>query len=368
MASIPQPNPPWAVISAWVAVDAGAVSEQERHRVAAVGWPRAAHAEYVRVPDGAWGVVAAYGAVSKNDLIERRFSMIISIASGKGGTGKTTVATNLARSMGSNVQLLDCDVEEPNAHLFLHPEIRETEKVIAPVPEIDAAKCTHCKKCMDICRFNAIAVVAKSVVTFPELCHSCGGCMAICPEEAVREKERVLGVIERGWIPEDKNAPDQKDKIRFTRGLMDIGQVMAPPIIKQVRTHADPEKINIIDAPPGTSCPVITAMKGADFVVLVTEPTPFGLHDLTLAVEAVKLLGLAHGIIINRAGMGDDRVKTYAERENIPVLMEIPFDRRIAEAYSRGELMISALPEYREQFSGLWEQIQKMAAERSAVQ
>lgn len=294
--------------------------------------------------------------------------MIISIASGKGGTGKTLVSTNLAWVLGEQAQILDCDVEEPNSHLFLHPEIGETEQVIAPIPEIDPAKCTHCKKCMDICRFNAIAVVAKSVVTFPELCHSCGGCTVICPEKAITEKERVLGIIEKGWIQGDRTGPGQADQIRFVHGLMDIGQVMAPPIIRQVRTHSDPEKINIIDAPPGTSCPVIASMKGADFVVLVTEPTPFGLHDLILAVEAVKLLGLAHGIIINRAGMGDDRVRTYADRENIPVLMEIPFDRKIAEAYSRGELMISALPEYREKFSELWEKIRNITAKRNPAQ
>ncbi|WP_022664867.1 ATP-binding protein [Desulfospira joergensenii] len=298
--------------------------------------------------------------------------MIISIASGKGGTGKTLVSTNLAQTIGYQAQILDCDVEEPNSHLFLKPEIFETREVIAPVPEIDTEKCTHCKKCMDICRFGAIAVVAKSVVTFPELCHSCGGCTAVCPENAVKEKKRSLGVIQEGWIKTSRvngtADPGKEKRIKFVHGLMDIGQVMAPPIIRQVRTYTDPEKINIIDAPPGTSCPVITSMKGADLVVLVTEPTPFGLHDLTLAVEAVKLLGIPHGIIINRAGMGNDDVKAYAQREDIPILMEIPFDRRIAEAYSRGELIVSALPEYREKFSGLLERIKEIAEKRNSVQ
>ena len=290
--------------------------------------------------------------------------MIISIASGKGGTGKTTVATNLSRTIGKHVKILDCDVEEPNSHLFLHPVISGRENVIAPIPEIDDEKCTYCKKCMDICRFGAIAVVGKKVITFPELCHSCGGCKAVCPEDAVTEKDRVLGIVETGTIKPDNNG----EEIQFVHGLMDIGQVMSPPIIKQVLTHALPEDINIIDAPPGTSCPVIAAMKGADFVLLVTEPTPFGLHDLTLAVETVKILGIPHGLVINRAGLGNDDVKTYAQKENIPILMEIPFDKRIAEAYSKGELIISCLPEYKEKFSGLYEQIKELAAQRRQAQ
>ncbi len=289
--------------------------------------------------------------------------MIISIASGKGGTGKTLVSTNLARMIGEKAQILDCDVEEPNSHLFLHPQMDESQKVNAPIPEIDQQKCTFCRKCMDICRYGAIAVAGKTVVTFPELCHSCGGCMAICPENAVTEKDRSLGVVEAGTFK-----TDEPSSIGFVRGLMDIGQVMAPPIIKQVRTHQDPDKINIIDAPPGTSCPVIAAMKGADFVVLVTEPTPFGLHDLTLAVGAVRLLGIPHGLVINRAGMGNDDVLAYAQKENIPVLMEIPFDRRIAESYSKGELIVSSLPEYQEKFSTLLEKITTILEKRSPAQ
>ncbi len=286
--------------------------------------------------------------------------MIISIASGKGGTGKTTVATNLSKTIGKNVKILDCDVEEPNSHLFLNPVINGRENVIAPIPEIDDEKCTYCKKCMDICRFGAIAVVGKKVITFPELCHSCGGCKAVCPEDAVTEIDRTLGIIETGTIKPDKNEVE----IQFVHGLLDIGQVMSPPIIKQVITHARQEDINIIDAPPGTSCPVIAAMKGADFVLLVTEPTPFGLHDLTLAVEAVKILGIPHGLVINRAGLGNDDVKTYAQKENIPILMEIPFDKRIAQAYSKGELIISCLPEYKVKFSKLYKQIKELAEQR----
>ncbi len=279
--------------------------------------------------------------------------MIISIASGKGGTGKTTVATNLIASIDDRVRLLDCDVEEPNAHLFLHPKIKGSESVNAPVPKIDDTRCTYCKKCMEICRFGAIAVVGKKVVTFPELCHSCGGCTVVCPEDAISELDRSIGLVETGSL-EGLEAAD------FAQGLLEIGQVMAPPVIKQVRTHANPEGLTIIDAPPGTSCPVIAAMKNCDFVLLVTEPTPFGLHDLTLAVEAVKLLGIPAGLVINRATMGNDGVKNYAASENLPVLMEIPFDKQIAIAYSKGELLVSQLPEYKKKFIGLYDQIKEI--------
>lgn len=278
--------------------------------------------------------------------------MIISIASGKGGTGKTTVATNLACALGSTVQLLDCDVEEPNSHLFIHPVFEEREPVFTPVPEIDEEKCTYCRKCADICRFKAIAVFGETIMTFPELCHGCGGCMAICPEKAITETGRELGVTEKG----------RGKQIDFVHGRLRVGEAMSPPLIKQVRTFILPDKINIIDAPPGTSCPVIAAMEGADYVLMVTEPTPFGLHDLKLAVEAVKLLGIPRGLVINRSDIGDDGVKAYAAKENLPVLMEIPFDRRIAETYSRGGLMVEEMPEWKEEFLELYEKIEKAAA------
>ncbi|MCG8637668.1 MAG: ATP-binding protein [Desulfobacterales bacterium] len=286
--------------------------------------------------------------------------MIISIASGKGGTGKTTVATNLSASLGAGLKLLDCDVEEPNAHLFLDPSITGSETVNAPVPEVDETRCTYCKKCMAVCRFGAIAVMGRKVITFPELCHSCGGCSLICPEQAITEADRSIARVETGTLsrlPGVSSAPASG----FARGLLDIGQVMAPPVIRQVRTHENPDGLTIIDAPPGTSCPVISAMKGADVVVLVTEPTPFGLHDLVLAVEAVKILGIPHGLVINRAGMGNDEVKEYAAAEGLPVLMEIPFDRKIAMAYSKGELLIHALPEYRKKFLSLYRKISALA-------
>jgi MinD superfamily P-loop ATPase len=284
--------------------------------------------------------------------------MIISVASGKGGTGKTLVSTNLAVSLKEKVHLLDCDVEAPNCHLFLDPVFEETDSVIAPVPVIDPEKCTRCKKCMDICRFNALAVLKKEVLVFETLCHSCGGCEAICPEDAVGIKARSLGYIDRGIA---RNIP-------FSRGRLDIGQVMVPPIIKQVRSGALPDHTVIIDAPPGTSCPVIAAMNRADFVLLVTEPTPFGLHDLKLAVETVKILNIPCGIVINRAGIGNDDTEEYARQEGIPVLIKIPFERRIAEIYSNGRMMVDEMPEYRTQFQSLFYDIRQIVETKEPIQ
>jgi MinD superfamily P-loop ATPase len=277
--------------------------------------------------------------------------MIISIASGKGGTGKTTVATNLAVSLGNGVQLLDCDVEEPNAHLFINPVFEKTEVVAASVPEVDEEKCTLCGKCSEICQFKAIVVIGNTVLPFQELCHSCGGCMEVCPEKAIREGERVLGITEAG----------HRGDLEFVHGRLRVGEAMSPPLIRKVRSFTKPGGITIIDAPPGTSCPVIASIKGADFVLLVTEPTPFGLHDLKLAVGAVRILGIPCGLVVNRSDMGDDRVWEYAKEENVPILMEIPFDRRIAEAYSRGRLLLEVMPEWKEKFLQLYERITELA-------
>jgi len=278
--------------------------------------------------------------------------MIISIASGKGGTGKTTVATNLAASMGSDVQVLDCDVEEPNAHLFLRPTIEEVQTITTPVPEVDMDKCNLCGKCGEICQFKAIVVIGDTVLPFHELCHSCGGCMMVCPEKAITEVGRELGVIERG----------RRNGIEFVHGRLRVGEAMSPPLIRKVREYARPDALTIIDAPPGTSCPVIASMKGANFILLVTEPTPFGLHDLKLAVGAVKILGIPCGLVINRSDIGNDEAWSYAREQDVPVLMEIPFDRRIAEAYSRGEMIVEAMPEWKEKFRGLYDRIEKLAA------
>jgi MinD superfamily P-loop ATPase len=276
--------------------------------------------------------------------------MIISIASGKGGTGKTTVATNLARSIGSGVQLLDCDVEEPNAHLFTNPSFEESETVFMPVPEVDEAKCTYCGKCAEICQFKAIAVVNENVLVFEELCHSCGGCWEVCPENAIQEGGRKLGVIEKGHC----------NGMEFVHGRLRVGEAMSPPLIKKVRGYQNPEKLTIIDAPPGTSCPVIASMKGSDFVLLVTEPTPFGLYDLKLAVGAAQILNIPHGLVINRSDLGDGKTKEYADEMNLPILMEIPFSREIAEAYSRGEMLVDVMPEWKNRFLELHDKIKQI--------
>jgi MinD superfamily P-loop ATPase len=276
--------------------------------------------------------------------------MIISIASGKGGTGKTTIATNLALSLDFGVQLLDCDVEEPNAHLFIQPTIEETKTITTPVPEVDEEKCSLCGKCGEICQFKAIVVIGKTVLPFHELCHSCGGCMEVCPEKAITETGRELGELEKG----------HRNGLEFIHGKLRVGEAMAPPLIREVRSHTRPDVLTIIDAPPGTSCPVIASMNGADFVLLVTEPTPFGLHDLKLAVGAVRILGIPCGLVINRSDIGDDKVKIYAEAEKLPVLMEIPFDRQIAEAYSRGEMLVEVMPEWKDNFKSLYRRIEEL--------
>jgi MinD superfamily P-loop ATPase len=277
--------------------------------------------------------------------------MIISVASGKGGTGKTTVATNMVSALGRGVRLLDCDVEEPNAHLFLNPVLGQAEEVTTFTPEIDDDLCTGCKKCAEICRFRALAVVAGKVLVFPELCHSCGGCMEVCEEGAVLDGSRILGTVESGVA----------GNVQFSHGRLRVGEAMSPPLIQKVRSISENNGITIIDAPPGTSCPVIAATKGADFVLMVTEPTPFGLHDLKLGVEAVKTLGIPCGLVINRSDIGDEGVREYAAKEEIPVLLEIPFDRKIAEAYSVGKLIIEVLPEWADKFRDLYNRIETLA-------
>ncbi len=284
--------------------------------------------------------------------------MIVAIASGKGGTGKTTIAVNLAVALDQPVQLLDCDVEEPNVDLFLKASITEREEVHAEVPQIDLNRCTYCGQCQEICQFNALAVLPETqiVLTFGELCHSCGGCFAVCPESAVLPGRRLLGHLEMG----------ERGKVRLIQGKLRVGEAMAPPLIRRVRQASSPDGMVIIDAPPGTSCPVITSLRGVDFVCLVTEPTPFGLNDLELAVGAARKLKLPMGIVINRADVGDGRISEYAKREGIPVLLEIPFERSTAETYARGEILVEAQPQWKDRMLLLHAAIQSRFAGRIA--
>ena len=227
--------------------------------------------------------------------------MRVAVASGKGGTGKTTVAVNLACVLADNgqtVQYLDCDVEEPNGHIFLKPPITATEVVGVPVPVVDEAKCTGCRKCAEVCQYHAIAVLQKALV-FPELCHSCGGCALVCPTGAIREKDRPIGVVDTGWALRTDSG--QADGIAFVQGRLNVGEPVAPPLIRAVKKLAIADGVAIMDAPPGTSCPVVTTVRDADYVLLVTEPTPFGLNDLRLAVEMIRHLDLRHGVVINRS-------------------------------------------------------------------
>jgi len=277
--------------------------------------------------------------------------MIVAVASGKGGTGKTTVAANLACVCGTGVALLDCDVEEPNAHLFIKGEsCGEPETVSLPVPEIDEARCDGCGECGRFCAYKALAVLGTRVLVFPELCHGCGGCMRVCPKGAIRETPKRIGTVETL----------RADNVTLVQGRLDVGVPMAPPLIRAVKAHIPKTGDAVLDAPPGTSCPVIATLRETDRVVLVTEPTPFGLNDLKLAVAVVRELGLPFGVAINRADSGDGRVRAYCRTERIPVLAEIPDDRRVAEAYSRGELIVDALPEYRCVFEALWTNIRTM--------
>lgn len=278
----------------------------------------------------------------------------VAIASGKGGTGKTTVATNLvwvAARDGREVAYLDCDVEEPNGHIFLKPQISESIPVGNLVPQVDEAKCVHCGKCDEICQYSAIVCVNEKVLVYPELCHACGGCSLVCPVDAISEITRETGKLETG----------QAGPIRFVHGLLNVGEVMSPPLIKAVKAAAPQAGLVIIDAPPGTSCPVIESVRDCDFVILVTEPTPFGLNDLKLAVEMIRALKLPFGVVINRADIGDSETRSYCQVNRIEILAEIPDDRRIAEAYSRGQMACEAIPKYKSLFTKLIKDIEQEA-------
>jgi MinD superfamily P-loop ATPase len=276
--------------------------------------------------------------------------MIVSVASGKGGTGKTSVAVNMALSI-DNAQLLDCDVEEPNAHLFLNPKISQTQAVTVSVPIVNEKLCDRCEKCADFCQYNALFVGSNKVLVFPDLCHSCGGCALVCPKEAISEHQHKIGTLKIG----------SSDDLDLVYGELEVGEPMAVPIIREVKRHIGKDKNVILDSPPGTSCPVIQTVKDSDFCILVTEPTPFGLHDLKIMIQVLENMKIRSGVVINRAGVGDNRVYDYCREKGIPILLEIPYKRKIAELYSRGIPFSQQMPEWKAKFQTLFNSVRKLA-------
>jgi len=283
--------------------------------------------------------------------------MNIAVASGKGGTGKTTLATALAEAAGGRVQLLDCDVEEPNCHIFVKLPAKTRDQVTVLVPEVVPEKCTACGECSRACRFNAIVSLGAAPMVFSELCHGCGGCLLACPSHALQEAQRVVGYIETS------HAGD----LTFIQGRLDVGQVLSPPVIRAVRERIDPGELSIIDCPPGTACPMVTAVRGSDYVILVTEPTPFGLHDLRLAVETVREIGIPCGVVVNRSDGSDGLISEYCSAEGITILLRVPNDRRVAEAYSRGDGLLTSLPGLRQELKGLLVRIARFSRRPAEV-
>ncbi len=277
--------------------------------------------------------------------------MRIAIASGKGGTGKTTIATNLALAIGK-AQLLDCDVEEPNCHMFLNMKLRLVERVDKRIPVIDKHKCNLCGECSRFCRKNALAVLPKDILFFEELCNGCGGCTLVCPRAAISETVTQLGVVEEG----------RQDDLHFIRGVLNVGQPMATPVIAAVKNRISKGLTAILDVPPGTGCPVIECLRGSDFVLLVTEPTPFGLADLRAAVDLATAMRLEIGVLVNRVGIGDDGVERYCEKEGIPILLSIPESMQIARACSEGTPFTELMPEWADRFRQLYSEIVELAS------
>lgn len=271
--------------------------------------------------------------------------MIISVASGKGGTGKTSVAVNMALSVG-NIQLLDCDVEEPNAYLLLHPEINKKEAVYTSIPKVDRMLCDTCGECTKFCQYNAIFIVPEKILIFPELCHSCGGCALVCPKKAITWEKDEIGKIIFGTA----------DDLSLVYGELEISKPITIPIIKAVKKQIKGENV-ILDSPPGTSCSFVETVRDSDFCLLVTEPTPFGLHDLKIAVQVLRKIAIPFGVIVNRAGIGNKEVHDYCKKEKIPIMLEIPYLRRIAELYSTGVPFIFELPEWENKFQMLYDEI-----------
>lgn len=284
--------------------------------------------------------------------------MIITMASGKGGTGKTTVSVNLAAlaaGRGHRVHLCDCDVEEPNAHLFLNPKMESSQPVELPLPVVNQELCSHCGKCSEICEFNAIASLPNQTIVFPELCHSCSGCWLVCPQKAIEQGVREIGWVE-GSLPRG---------MTFTRGRIKVGETQVPPVVEAVKAVPAPETLVIRDAPPGVTCPTVAALEGSDFVVLVAEPTAFGLNDLRAAVELVRQMELPFAVMINRLGSGDSRVEDYCQEEGITLLPGLPFRKSVAVAISKGELITQTLPEMTPYFNDLFQSICQLAGQET---
>jgi MinD superfamily P-loop ATPase len=277
--------------------------------------------------------------------------VIIAIASGKGGTGKTSLAVNLALCLSEPIQLLDCDVDEPNVHTLLSLKKDQVEPVYTLIPEFDEEKCSLSKNCSTFCPNHAIFIGKKGIKFFPELCHGCGGCILSCPNQAIKEGKRQLGVTHRGFT---------NNNIEVIYGSLNIGEPLVVPVIKAVKDQANSQNdaTVIIDCPPGVSCPMVESVHGSDYCILVTEPTPFGLHDLQLAVDTIRQLNIPIGVVVNRAGIGDRQVYSYCQSEQLPILLEIPHSRKIAELFAKGIPFVTQMPEWRSQFATLFKMIQ----------
>ncbi|MDO9546138.1 MAG: ATP-binding protein [Pelolinea sp.] len=298
--------------------------------------------------------------------------MIITVASGKGGTGKTTIATNLAWTLAqkreseqeSPIWLIDCDVEAPNAALFIHPIFEIEKKVERQLPIIQQDLCTGCGVCVDVCEYNALAIARGKTLFFKDLCHACGSCVLNCPENAIQESPEMIGLLQQG----------NRGALKFAQGILEIGFSSPTPIIRDLKKWIIPDKPQhestyILDASPGTACPVVESLRDADFALLVTEPTPFGLHDLKLVAELIfKEFQIPSGIVINKSGRGDEIIEQFASEMKIPILMRVPLSRDIAEAYARGDLLVDAFPQYWDQFIDLYKKISEITGERQPKQ
>ena len=283
------------------------------------------------------------------EVIKLEEQISLSILSGKGGTGKTTIAVNMALAL-ENVQLLDADVEEPNDYIFISPEInsKENESVMRLIPVVDDDKCTACRKCVDFCEYNALAMMLDNVLVFEEVCHSCGGCKIVCPEEAITEKEKELGKLRH----------DSQENLDFWQGELNTGEEKAVPVIEKLKTKVDKTKKIIIDSPPGTTCPTIEAITDTDFTLLVTEPSPFGLHDLKMVVEMLEKISQPYAVVINRAESDSDYlIEDYCRENDIKILLKVPFSRKIAELYSRGEVFVDKIKGWEDKFKQLYKDI-----------